>query len=252
LEKKMKNKFTFKKFVSLTVALAIASFFNLLTAAAFAQVTPKATGEISSVRGSVTLNGASVANGTVVFNEGRIQTGENGSATVNLGKQGLLEVGPNSEFVLSLATDSVGGNLRSGRVTANSFAGSAINVVTADGTATADSTKASSMIVDVTCGNTRVMQIANEAKVLSGRKTYSVAAGQEVSVGTPQDASRCARIAKGGAGAAAGAGIGGLSGGALAALVLLGLGGAVGGIIAATQGDSAVGSTVGLLSTFRP
>ncbi len=248
----MKNKITMKKIVSLTVVLALASFFNLLTGAAFAQVTPKATGEISSVRGSVTLNGTPAATGTVVFNEGRIQTGENGSATINLGKQGLLEIGPNSEFVLSLITNIVGGNLRNGRVTANAFTGSAINVVTADGTATAEGDKASSMIVDVTCGNTRVMQLINDAKVLSGRKTYSVAAGQEVSVGTPQDASRCARLAKAGGGAGAGAGIGGLSGGALAALVLLGLGGAVGGIIAATQGDSAVGSVVGTLSTFRP
>ena len=248
----MKSKITLKKIVSLTVTLALASFFNLLTGAAFAQVTPKATGEISSVRGSVTLNGASAANGTVVFNEGRIQTGENSSATINLGRQGLLEIGPNSEFILSLATDSVGGNLRNGRVTANAYTGSAINVVTADGTATADSTKASSMIVDVTCGNTRVMQLTNEAKVLSGRKTYSVAAGQEVSVGTPQDAARCARIATAPKGGGAAGGIGALSGGALAALILLGVGGAVVGIVAATQGDNAVSNGTNLLSQFRP
>ena len=78
-----------------------------------------------------------------------------------------------------------------------------------------------------------------------------VAAGQEVAVGAQAGGNpqRCPRMA------AATTRVGAttaLTGGALAALILIGLGGAVAGVIAATQGDNTSSNVGGTLSNFRP
>jgi hypothetical protein len=238
-----------KKALTVIMMMTVGSFSSLLTNAAMAQVAPKLAGDIS-VRGSVMLNGVTASNGATVFADGRIRTGSNSGATINLGKLGQVELEADSELVLRLEQNLIGGSLRAGRATVTAPKGIAINVLTADGIATAEGKDASVLTVDVSCGNIRVMSIHNEAKVTAGSRVEMVAAGKEVSIGAPQDAARCARVAQNATAKKVG-GIGALSGGALAALILLGVGGAVIGIVAATQGDntSSNGTT---LSVFRP
>jgi hypothetical protein len=241
----------FRKALTVVVMMTVGSFSSLLTNAAMAQVAPKLAGDVS-VRGSVMLNGVTASNGATVFADGRIRTGSNSGATINLGKLGQVELEADSELVLRLEQNLIGGNLRAGRATVTAPKGVSVNILTADGIATAEGKDASVLTVDISCGNIRVMSIRNEAKVTAGSRVEIVPAGQEVSVGTPQDAARCARIAQAPKGGGAAGGIGALSGGALAALILLGVGGAVVGIVAATQGDNAVSNGTNLLSQFRP
>ena len=241
----------FKKALTVVIMMTVGSFSSLLTNAALAQVAPKLSGDVS-VRGSVMLNGITVATGATVFSDGRVRTGSNSGATINLGKLGQVELEADSELVLRLEQNLLGGTLRAGRVTVTAPKDVSVNVLTADGIATAEGKDASVLTVDISCGNIRVMSARNEAKVTAGSRVEIVPAGQEVSVGTPQDAARCARIAQAPKGGGAAGGIGALSGGALAALILLGVGGAVVGIVAATQGDNAVSNGTNLLSQFRP
>jgi hypothetical protein len=178
-----------------------------------------------------------------------LKTGSNSSAIINLGRQGQIELGADSELVLQLETGVLGGNLRSGQATVSAPAGMGINILTADGTAVVDGKEASVITVDVTCG-TRVSAARNEARVTSGNRIELVAAGQEVAVGAQQatgDPQRCPRLAAARANAPTA-----LTGGALAALILIGLGGAVAGVIAATQGDNTSNNVTGPLSNFRP
>ncbi len=238
----------FRKALTVIVMMTVGSFSSLLTNAAMAQVAPKLAGDVS-VNGSVLLNGVSAANGATVFSDGRIRTGSNSGAIINLGKLGQIELGTDSELVLRLEQHLIGGSLRAGRATVTAPKGVSVNMLTADGIATAEGKDASILTVDVSCGNIRVISARNEAKVTAGSRVEIVPAGQEVSVGMPQDAARCARVAQ--AATKKGAGMA-LSGGALAALILLGVGGAVAGIVAATQGDNAVSNGTTLLSQFRP
>ena len=246
----MSNKMAgMKKATAVMLVATVGIFQSLIMGTAMAQVTPKMAGDLS-VRGFVTLNGVNAGTGATVFDGGQIKTGSNGTAIINLGKMGQVELAGDSELVLKLDSGMIGGNLRSGRATVSAPAGVGVNLLTADGVAVAEGKDATVLSVDVACGNTRVTSSRSEAKVTAGNRVEIVAAGQEVAVGAQAgNPQRCPRMA------AATARVGAttsLTGGALAALIILGIGGAVTGIIAASQGDNANSSVGGVLSNFRP
>lgn len=232
----------FRKMLTAAMMIALGSFYSLVTTSAFAQSTPKAAGELS-VTGAVTINGTSAISGATVFSDSKIKTSRNSTATVNLGKTGRVQLGPESEMTLRFTDGLIGGNLTAGRAVVNSAAGVAISVATTEGIATADGKEASAMMIDVTCGNTRVAATRSNAKVTSGGKVEYVAAGSEVAVGQAQ-APRCARLSTAGRSE-------GLSAGAVAALIIAGVGGAVAGIVAASQSDNVTPSSI-VVSGFRP
>lgn len=239
---------TLRKALAVILVLTVGSFYTLVTTTAMAQTAPKASGELS-ITGPVTLNGTAAISGATVFSDSTLKTGRNGGATVNLGKFGRVELGPETEMTLRFAEGTVGGNLRAGRAVVNAPAGVGISVVTADGIAVSDGKQAAALTVDVTCGNTRVMASRSDAKVTAGNKVEYVAAGQEVQVGTQTAGatSRCTRLSAAGAGA----GMGGLSSGAIAALIIAGVGGAVAGAVAASQSDEVSASQI-VVSGFKP
>ncbi|MGE0884204.1 MAG: hypothetical protein AB7P14_11720 [Blastocatellales bacterium] len=238
----MRKPTIFRKALTVAVMMAVSSFYLLVTSSALAQTAAKAAGELS-VTGNVTINGTQAISGATVFSESKVKTARNGAATVNLGKLGRVQLGPESEMVLSFADGRIGGNLTAGRAVVSTPAGVAISVATAEGVAVADGKDASTLTIDVTCGNTRVAAGRSDAKVTSGGKVEYVAAGSEVSVGS-QAAPRCARLSTANQGQ-------GLSPGAVAALIIAGVGGAVAGIVAASQSDNVTPSSI-VVSGFRP
>jgi hypothetical protein len=221
--------------------LTVGSFYTLVTNSAIAQ-TSKASGELS-VTGSVMINGTQAISGATVFNDTKVKTSRNGAATVNLGKLGRVQLGPESEMTLRFSDGNIGGNLNAGRAVVSAPAGVSISVATTEGVATSDGKDAASLTIDVTCGNTRVAASRSAAKVTSGSKVEYVAAGNEVAVGA-QGAPRCARLSTAGQQQ-------GLSPGAIAALIIAGVGGAVAGIVAASQADNVTPSSI-VVSGFRP
>lgn len=248
----MSNKMTgIKKATTAMLVITVGIFQSLHMGSVLAQVTPRLAGDLS-IKGFVTLNGLNAANRATVFDGGHIKTGNNSSALISLGKRGQIELGPNSELILKSDAETLGGNLRSGQATINAYAGVNINILTSDGIAATDGKDASVLTVDVACGNTRVNSSQGDARVTAGNRVEIVAAGQEVAVGAQQqtatgDPQRCPRLAAARANAATS-----LTGGALAALILIGLGGAIAGVIAGTQGDNTNPNAVGgVLSFFR-
>ncbi|MBK9707273.1 MAG: hypothetical protein IPO77_09800 [Acidobacteria bacterium] len=233
---------TMKKILTLALMMTVGSFYSLVTTSAFAQTAQKSAGELS-VTGSVSMNGTSAISGATIFSDSKIKTSRNSGATINLGKLGRVQLGPESEMVVRFNDGNVGGNLTSGRAVVSAPEGVSISVVTAEGIASADGKQASTVTVDVTCGNTRVASARSNAKVTSGAKVETVAAGSEVSVGA-QGGPRCARLSTAG-------NTQGLSAGAIAALIIAGVGGGVAGIIAAAQSDNVTPSSI-VVSGFRP
>jgi len=241
----MSNKMTgIKKALAVTLTVAVSSLNSLVVSNTMAQVTLKLAGDMS-VRGAVTLNGMNAASGATVFDGGQIKTGSNGSATINLGKQGQLELGADSELVLKLENGLIGGNLRTGRAIVSVPQGVGVNIFTADGTAITEGREAAILTVDVVCGNTRVASAKSDAKVTAGERVEVVAAGQEVSVGTPgTQAPNCKRMAV----TAPAAGIGPAL---LLPLLITGIAGGIVGLVAVTQADDITPSSVNI-SGFRP
>ncbi len=232
-----------RKALSVILMVTVGSSYCLITSTAFAQVSPKPVGQLST-RGQVTLNGINATSGATIFGGSQIKTGANGSAIISLGKMGQVDLEPESELTLRLEAGIIGGHLRSGRATISAPIGVAVNLATMDGVAVADGKQASVLTVDMTSGNTRVVSVRSEARVTSGDKVDVVAAGQEVSVGTQS-------TGKTKGGAAGGGGAGGISAGALAALLIVGIGGALAGIITSVQGDNKVAGGTIILSNFR-
>ncbi len=233
---------TFRKALTLAVMLTVGCFYTLVTTSAIAQTTAKA-GELT-VAGSVTINGTQAISGATVFSGSQIKTARNSGATINLGKMGRIQLGPDSEMTLRFMEGNIGGNLTAGRAVVSTLAGTAVSVATAEGIASADGKQATTLTIDVTCGNTRVASSRGAAKVTSGSKVEAVAAGSEVAVGQAQGAPRCARLATSSM-------TDKLSPAAVAALIIAGVGGAVGGIVAAAQSDNITPSSV-VVSGFRP
>jgi hypothetical protein len=233
---------TIRKSLSVALMMTVSCFYSLVSTSALAQTAAR-SGELV-VAGSVMINGTQAISGATVFSESKIKTARSSGATINLGKIGRIQLGPESEMTLRFADGTIGGNLMAGRAVVSAPVGVAVSVATAEGIATADGKQPAALTVDVSCGNTRVASSRSAAKVTSGAKVEYVAAGSEVAVGQAQGAPRCARLATTSM-------TDKLSPGAIAALIIAGVGGAVGGIVAASQSDNVTPSSI-VVSGFRP
>jgi hypothetical protein len=228
--------------LSVALMLSLSSFSTLMSTAVLAQTMPRAAAGELMIVGNVLLNGTPAISGATIFSDSTVKTGE-GGATINLGQGGRIEVAANSEMTIRFTETNVGGNLKAGSTTISAPSGVAVSVATAEGTAISEGKAASTLTVDVTCGNTRVAAMHNEAKLVSTDKTEVIAEGQQASAGQ-SGAPKCARLE-------AATKYEGLSSGALAALIIAGVGGAIAGIIAAAKADDLMPGQI-VVSGFRP
>jgi hypothetical protein len=66
---------------------------------------------------SVTVNGETAKSGRSIFSSSLIATPENAGAVINLGKNGVIELAPNTTFAVTFDDNSVSGSLTSGKLT---------------------------------------------------------------------------------------------------------------------------------------
>ena len=196
-----------RKLITLALAVTVWSVYSMIALAGQGQK----AGDLSVV-GDVSVNGTSAISGATVFSDSTVTTAKGSSAVVSLGKLGRVEVLPESSLKLSFNDSGVSVMLDAGRVRLSTSSGTSANVTTKDGNAVADNSQPNVFLVDVECGNT-VKQIA---------------AGSQDSSGTAQPGTRCTRLTQ--------PDMKGLSGGALAAL-LLAAGGAIAAAILAANSD---------------
>ena len=211
--------------VALCLAVAIVSTYSMVALAGKQGL----SGELSVV-GDVTVNGAKAISGATVFSDSTVTTAKGSSAVVSLGKLGRVEVMPETSVKINFTENSVTGGLDAGKVRFSTSAGVGSSVVTKDGTVVADNNAPNLYVVDVECGNTRVMTQNGRVELRAGNTVKQVAAGTEASAGQAAPGSRCTRLTRE-------TNFGSLSGGALAGL-LLAIGAATAAaIIAATDDD---------------
>src|SRR5215210_3840213 len=156
--------------ISLALALAILCTYSMVGFAAPQQGQTGPTGDLSVV-GEVSVNGTSAISGATVFSDSTIETAQNSSAVVSLGKLGRVELLPGSTMKLSFTDAGLMGTLDSGRVRVSTPAGVSASVMTKDGSAMADAKQANVFTVDTECGNTIVATQAGNVELRTGDKT---------------------------------------------------------------------------------
>jgi phage baseplate assembly protein gpV len=222
-----------RKSIATAVAVAVLSVYSMVVLAAPGA---KASGELS-VSGQVTVNGQKVISGGTVFTDSMISTAAQSSASVNISKVGRVELAPNSNLHLSFGDNSITAMLETGSAQVSTVAGTTVNLTTNDGTVVVDGSQATSFSVSSLRGRTTVSTITGLAQFKTGGATKQVAAGESASAGVPNPADKDDE---------------GLSGGALAVL-LLAIGGAVAGVLYAAfhNNDLNFGGSVTVVSPTK-
>ena len=222
-----------RKSIATAVAVAVLSVYSMVGLAAPGA---KASGELS-VSGQVTVNGQKVISGGTVFTDSTISTAAQSSASVNISKVGRVELSPNSNLRLSFAENNITALLETGSAQVSTLAGTTVNLTTKDGTVVVDGTQATTFTVSASRGRTHVATISGVAQFKAGGAVKQVAAGESATAGTPNPQ---------------GDDDDGLSGGALAVL-LLAIGGAVAGVLYAAfhNNDLNFGGSVTVVSPTK-
>jgi|SRR5690349_23484957 len=230
----MTSKSWSRKSIATAVAVAVLSVYSMVGLAAPGAA--KASGELS-VSGQVTVNGQKVISGGTVFTDSTISTAAQSSASVNISKVGRVELSPNSNLRLSFAENSITALLETGSAQVSTLTGTTVNLTTKDGTVVVDGSQPTTFTVSASRGRTHVATISGVAQFKTGGAVKQVAAGESATAGTPNPQ---------------GDDDDGLSGGALAVL-LLAIGGAVAGVLYAAfhNNDLNFGGSVTVVSPTK-
>ena len=225
-----------RKSLAIITTLAVWSVFSMVALAA-----PKdATAEIS-VTGQVTVNGSPITVNSTIASDSTITTGAKSSAVVSLGKLGRVELQGDSSIKLTFSTNSIVAVLSAGRVRVSNASGVAATVATKDAAIVGDTGQANTFEVEVECSHTHANTIAGLVTMRSGNTDKPVAAGADSIAGNLEQTgcAPCPRKNSGNQGAFP---VAGLSGGALAAIILGTLGAAGAAIFLGASGDNDVTS----------
>ena len=222
-----------RKSIATAVAVAVLSVYSMVVLAAPGA---KASGELS-VSGQVTVNGQKVISGGTVFTDSTINTAAQSSASVNISKVGRVELAPNSSLHLSFSDNSITAMLETGSAQVSTLAGKTVNLTTKDGTVVVDGSQATTFTVSALRGRTSVATQSGVAQFRTGNTSKQIAAGESATAGTPSPDNDDDH---------------GLSGGALAVL-LLAIGGAVAGVLYAAfhNNDLNFGGSVTVVSPTK-
>ena len=223
-----------RKSIATAVAVAVLSVYSMVVLAAPGA---KASGELS-VSGQVTVNGQKVISGGTVFTDSTISTAAQSSASVNISKVGRVELAPNSNLRLSFTDTSITAMLETGSAQVSTLAGKTVNLSTKDGAVVVDGSQATTFTVSAFRGRTSVATQSGIAEFRSGSTTKHIAAGESATAGVPNPKGDDDDD--------------GLSGGALAVL-LLAIGGAVAGVLYAAfhNNDLNFGGSVTVVSPTK-
>jgi hypothetical protein len=224
-----------------------------------AQSGAKPVGQVTFSRG-LSIDGKDATAGQTIFDGARMTVVDGGMGIFNLGPYGRIEVGSNSEFILQMDGNNIGGELLSGCMQANAASGSAIRIKSPLGTSSTPGRQPSGFTLGLKGDYLHVISDLGDTTVTAGNKTGMVNAGQYLSVrnkngdpvfSNPAMSSECgpagqvsctcrtgALAGKGPGGKSGGGGGGGGVGPAIIAAIIGGAGATATGIV--TQGGSGV------------
>ena len=208
-----------RKSLAILTTLAIWSVYTMVAVAA-----PKDLTAELSVSGQVTVNGNPTTVNTTIGSDSTIVTGANSSAVVSLGKLGRVELQADSSVQLKFSATSIVTILSAGKVRVSNASGVAATVTTKDAAIIGDTAQANTFDVEVECSHTHAETIAGLVTMRSGNSDKQIATGSSSIAGNlEQTGCQPCKRQGGNPGAFP---IAGLSGGALAAIIIGALGAA--------------------------
>lgn len=227
-----------RSFTVLT-ALAVLCVYSTVSLAAPNDI----KGEIT-VNGQVTVNGQTAVSNSTVVSGSTITTGADSSAIISLGKNGRVELLPETSITLRYTDNSIIAMLSTGKVRVSNTAGISATVTTKSATVVADTGQANVFSVDVGCGDdvkcaqTFVETMTGLVTMRSGNTSKQVAAGTDAMAGNAAQTGckPCYRP-----GSAPPTAIAGIGTGALAAILLAAGGAAAAAIILGKQETTQTG-----------
>lgn len=209
-----------RKSLAIITTLAVWLTFSMVALAA----SKDSTAEIS-VNGQVTVNGNPITVNTTITTDSTITTtGATSSAVVSIGKLGRVEVQGDSSVQLKFNANSIVSILSAGRVRVSNASGVAATVTTKDAAIVGDTGQANTFDVEVECSHTHANTISGLVTMRSGNTDKQIAAGAD-SVAGNMEQTGCQPCKRPG-GSPGAFPVAGLSGGALAAIILATLGAA--------------------------
>lgn len=135
------------------------------------------SGQLTFVR-QVTVNGNNAVSGQTVFSGNKIKVGSKGTAIINLGKLGRLELGANSEMTLLVSENNIGGALTSGCMTINASAGESVVIVTPKGKINSVGNRPSSFFLGIKDNSVNIYPNFGEINITADGKSEIAKPGQ--------------------------------------------------------------------------
>lgn len=245
----MLKKMLIRKSITLMTLVAVWCVFSMTAIAAPDDV----MGEIT-VSGQVSVDGQAVASNSTIKSGSTIVTGANSTATINLGKNGRVEVQGDSSVTLKFTGNSIVGMLTAGKVLVSNSAGVATTVTTRNATVIADAGQADNFSVDVGCSDevrctqTYVETMTGLVTLRNGSTDKQVAAGTNATYGNPSQTGCKPCMRPGGGPPVA---VAGLGAGAIAAILLAAAGAVGAGIFLGGGNDVELGTGTSVISASR-
>ncbi len=169
--------------ITLCIATLIAVIVQAQTSTP--QNARRPVGELVVSRGATINNRAALA-GETLFGGSRISTGKSGSAVLSLGKNGRIDLGADSDLVLSSSMLTVTGRLSAGRLRISTPAGSNLTIATARGNVTIDPRQSAIISITDDRDNLRVTSIIGESRISSGSRSERIPAGEQFIVSSSE------------------------------------------------------------------
>ena len=158
--------------------LLLGSLFFFPASFAWAQITI-IKGELITAR-QVTIDGERPVSGLTLYNENKIKTSTLGVAIINLGTNGRIELGAETDYTLLLAPHLVGGELRVGRIIINVPANVSVAIKGAGCQVETDGMQSSTLSIESSKERFVVVAYQGTARITYTGKTEMVASGEEV------------------------------------------------------------------------
>ncbi len=122
---------------------------------------------------AVSLNGEQAFSGRTFQTSGVVTTSEHGSAVINLGKLGRINLLPGSVLSLNLADNNISGELSAGQMKVLNAEGVAVSIKTPDNSVTNEAAQAGNLTIDVRSGVTEAFAKNGAAYLNNGVKAQT-------------------------------------------------------------------------------
>lgn len=150
---------------------------------AFASAT-QPTAQLSFAK-QVSVNGKEASAGQTLFNGDRIRVSGLGSAVINIGKLGRVELGKDTEFILYISDNLIGGDLINGCLGIIGSTGVNTSVKTNKGVVSSDGGQPDSYFLGQRGSQGRIIPSLGEAKILIDGKVETVGTGETLDIDSP-------------------------------------------------------------------